>query len=89
MKKDIFAIKGEVSVLEKEFEELCVLADNSIITIRENLNPFNMDNDFTELKIKAANYEMDQLYETYNKATEILKKINKLKNTLKEIKGAL
>jgi len=89
MKKDIQALVGERTVLEREFEELCVLADNSIITIRENLNPFNIERNFTDLKIRSAMIEMRQLYENYKKAKAKLEKIKKIKTTLEEIQGAL
>ena len=85
----IYQMEGELSVLNKEFDDLQVLANNSIITIRNKLDAMNIENDFLDLDVEGAYLEMKQLRAAASDAKAKKKKIGKIAGELASIKTAL
>jgi hypothetical protein len=89
MKEEIWKLKGQLATYERDLEKFSILANNAIITVRDKLNPSNIDNDFLDLPITTATIEMEQLDEIYKKAKELKEKIHRIRKELEETKGAL
>lgn len=87
--EEIFRMQGELSVLNKEIDELEISGSNSLLLINNLLNPINIDNSIAELEIIKITVELKHLTDICTKIKGLKNKAGKISDILNKIKESL
>ena len=80
MNQEVMMLKGQLAECRHRFKELDLEASGLVISIRNNINPY--EEDITKLRIPEARASMKRLYAIYNEMLTLKRRIADMEEAL-------